>query len=296
MVRTFQKLYNLRISFLYIGARIYIATNSRGKILAKNKCFIIMPISTPENLLNNYSNDKYHFEHVLEHLLKPSLERVDLEPISPKTKGSELIHGEIIKNIEIADLVLCDMSTLNPNVFFELGIRTALNKPVCLIKDDVTPKIPFDASIINHHEYLSALSPWTLDNEINDLVNHIEESQKRNDDTNSLWKYFSLSSTAHPVEPEEGIDGKIDYLTMQIEALRDQLNPPKDMSDELIRSIFTIGNQHGDNIEKYELSGDTLKIYLKERPSIGFTINVENMSRVHGKKLQLMDSSGNLIQ
>ena len=255
-----------------------------------------MPISTPENWLTTYSNDKDHFEHVLEHLLIPSLEKVDLEPISPITKGSELIHGEIIKNIEIADLVMCDMSSLNPNVFFELGIRTALNKPVCLIKDDVTPKIPFDTSIINHHEYLSALNPWTLDEEINILANHIKESLKRNEDTNSLWKYFSLSSTAHPTEPEKGIDGRIDFLTMQIEALRNQLKPPKDMSDELIRSIFTIGNQHGDNIEKYELSGDTLKIYLKERPSIGFTINGENMSRVHGKKLQLMDSSGNLIQ
>ncbi len=263
--------------------------------MAKKKCFIIMPISTPENLLNNYSNDKDHFDHVLEHLLKPSLEKVDLEPISPKTKGSELIHGEIIKNIEIADLVLCDMSTLNPNVFFELGIRTALNKPVCLIKDDVTPKIPFDASIINHHEYLSALSPWTLNNEINDLVNHIEESQKRNDDTNSLWKYFSLSSTAHPVEPEEGTDGKIDYLTMQIEALRDQLRPTKTMSDELFDIISRIGNQRGENIESYKLSGETLTIFLKEKPSLEFLVDVENISRKYEKKLQLMDLSGNLL-
>jgi len=45
-----------------------------------------------------------------------------------------LIHAEIIRNIENADLVLCDMSCLNPNVFFEFGIRTSLNKPVSVVK------------------------------------------------------------------------------------------------------------------------------------------------------------------
>lgn len=254
-----------------------------------------MPISTPENWLTMYSNDKDHFEHVLEHLLIPSLEKVDLEPISPITKGSELIHGEIIKNIEIADLVICDMSTLNPNVFFELGIRTALNKPVCLIKDDVTPKIPFDTSIINNHEYLSGLNPWTLDKEINAIANHIEESLKRNEDTNSLWKYFSLSSTAHPVEPEKGIDGRIDFLTMQIEALRDQLKPPKIKTDEMMKSIFTLGDRGGEDIEKCELAGDTLRVYFKESPSYRFVSKAKKISKNYGKRLELIDSSGNFI-
>ena len=94
----------------------------------KKKCFIIMPISTPENWLVKYAGDAHHFQHVLNHLIIPSLNKVSIEPISPITQGSELIHGDIIKNIETADLVLCDMSILNPNVFFELGIRTALSK------------------------------------------------------------------------------------------------------------------------------------------------------------------------
>ena len=263
-----------------------------------------MPISTPDDLLNNYSNDKDHFHHVLEHLLIPSIEKVDLKPISPKTTGSELIHSEIIKNIEIADLVLCDMSTLNPNVFFELGIRTALNKPVCLIKDDVTPKIPFDAAIINHHEYLSALSPWTLENEISQLVNHIEESQKRNDDINSLWKYFSLSSTAHPAELEEGIEGKIDFLTIQIEALRNQHEMQKVESDELqygqnvnriIRSIMSYDEQDGDNISTWDYDGDILNIYVKESPPPRFLAIVKRLSKRSGMKIEIIDSKNGFL-
>lgn len=84
----------------------------------KKKCFIIMPISLPDNWLPRYSNDGDHFKHVLNHLLIPSIEMVGLDAIPPIVKGSEVIHGNIIKNIESADLVLCDMSILNPNVFF----------------------------------------------------------------------------------------------------------------------------------------------------------------------------------
>lgn len=70
------------------------------------------------------------FVHIL---LIPAIKKAGFEPILQKTKGSELIHGEIIRNIESADFILCDTSVLNPDVFFELGIRTSLNKPVCIL-------------------------------------------------------------------------------------------------------------------------------------------------------------------
>lgn len=240
-----------------------------------------MPISTPEEWLPKYSNDKNHFKHVLDHLLLPSLEKADLDPIPPIAKGSELIHGELIRNIETAELVLCDMSILNPNVFFELGIRTALNKPVCLIKDDVTPKIPFDTTIINNHTYLNALNPWTLENEIENLANHIEESLKKSNDTNSLWKYFSLSSTAHPIESEKGIDGRIDYLTMQIEALRNQfkftdfssVNEEEKMLNSLIhKSLHYLCDKYNLDLRRIYISKSTddVEIVLDRKPPIEF--------------------------
>jgi hypothetical protein len=112
------------------------------------------------------------------------------------------------------------MSILNPNVFFELGIRTALNKPACLITDDITAEIPFDTTIINNHTYSRSLSPWTIEKEIDRLTQHIENSLTKSNGFNSLWKYFSLSATAHPTEKTLGVEGKIDYLNMQMEALR----------------------------------------------------------------------------
>ena len=139
-------------------------------------CFIIIPLSTPGRLLGTYGGDDEHFKHVLDHLFIPAVESAGMTAIPPVAKGAELIHGEIIKNLESADLVLCDMSILNPNVFFELGIRTALNRPVSLVRDDVTETIPFDTNIINNHKYKSTLSPWTLDKEVRALTEHLKAS------------------------------------------------------------------------------------------------------------------------
>src|SRR4051794_12711363 len=112
-------------------------------------CFVIMPISTPEPAL--YGGDADHFGHVFDHLFKPAIEKAGFTAIPLSAKGADLIQAEIIKKIEKSDLVLCDMSSLNANVFFEFGIRTAIDKPVCIVKDDKTPKVPFDTSILNYH-------------------------------------------------------------------------------------------------------------------------------------------------
>ncbi|MCX5998275.1 MAG: hypothetical protein NTU41_01430, partial [Chloroflexi bacterium] len=90
-------------------------------------CFIIMPVSTPDSLVDKYSGDTDHFRHVLGHLFVPAIKAADLTPILPIAQGSDVIHAEIIKSLETAEFVLCDMSSLNPNVFFELGMRTAVN-------------------------------------------------------------------------------------------------------------------------------------------------------------------------
>ncbi|NTV68159.1 MAG: hypothetical protein HGB06_10895 [Chlorobaculum sp.] len=153
-------------------------------------CFIIMPITVPEVVKDRYRDGCEHFKHVLECLLMPAVEKAGFRAIPPLARGSDLIHAEIIKQLETTDLVLCDMSALNPNVFFEFGIRTSLNKPVCVVKDDLTKHIPFDTGIINFHEYLSALEPWDLTKEINVLSEHIKTSYERSEGRNTLWKYF----------------------------------------------------------------------------------------------------------
>ncbi len=178
-----------------------------------------MPVTVLDVIKDRYRDGYEHFKHVLDCLLIPAIDKAGFKAITPLVRGSDLIHAEIIKQLETADLVLCDMSSLNPNVFFEFGIRTSLNKPVCVVKDDLTRHIPFDTSIINYHEYLSALEPWDLLKEIDVLAEHIKTSFERSEGQNTLWKYFGLRAEASAYEVEPGSDNKLDLINLQLGAV-----------------------------------------------------------------------------
>ena len=75
-----------------------------------------------------------------------------MTPRPPKRGASENIQAGIINDLSSADLVVADLSVLNPNVFLELGIRSALDLPVSLVWDG-HDKLPFDAGTIHTHEY-----------------------------------------------------------------------------------------------------------------------------------------------
>jgi nucleoside 2-deoxyribosyltransferase len=188
------------------------------------KCFVIMPITTPDALVAAYGGDSNHFSHVFEHLFVPAIKNAGFEPVQPVTQGADVIHAEIVKNLETSDLVLCDISGLNPNVFFELGCRTALNKPVCYVLDDLTRAIPFDTGIINHHKYSHALEPWTLHSEIERLSAHIRVSAERSSGKNMLWQYFGLKSSAQAPESRGEEQDRLSYLVMQVDSIKSRLD------------------------------------------------------------------------
>jgi nucleoside 2-deoxyribosyltransferase len=221
----------------------------------KNKCFIIMPITTPESWIEKYKGDKYHFKHVLEHLFIPAVEAADFDPIPPKTSGSDIIQAEIIKNLSDADLVLCDMSILNPNVFFELGIRTALDKPISLVIDDKTPQVPFDTNIITHHEYNGSLDIWHNKKDIKDLSDHIKKSYDNLNDHNSLWKYFGISQTGTYKPEDTELGEKIDLIIKILNELHKQIqdkstNKPMDIDSEILHEkIINLFKANTESIE-----------------------------------------------
>ncbi|MCP4262595.1 MAG: hypothetical protein GY774_34595 [Planctomycetes bacterium] len=188
-----------------------------AKSETKKNCFIIMPITTPEQLVERYKGD---FKHVLEELFMPALDKADFHPIPPMSKGSNVIQAEIIKQLSSCELVLCDMSILNPNVFYEFGIRTALDKPVALVVDNKTKPIPFDTNILNYHTYDSSLDSWILRDQMPLLTKHAQDAYKKSDSHNDLWKYFGVAQTG-TFKPEEAeIGDKLDLIMQEISAIK----------------------------------------------------------------------------
>ena len=121
-----------------------------------------------------------------------------------------------MRRLEESQLVLCDISCVNPNVFFELGIRTAIDKPVALTRDNYTSEIPFDTSIVHFYTYDASLAPWVLESEIDKLSEHIKASNERSSGRNPLWRYFGLT-TRGAFKPEESpIETKLDLVLQQL--------------------------------------------------------------------------------
>lgn len=166
-----------------------------------------------------YGDDDRHFLDVYEHLFSPAIELAGYEPVSPISEGSEIIHADIISQLETADMVLCDMSTLNANVFFELGIRTSLDKPVSLVRDTKTPRIPFDASNMNCYSY-EAMPVWSPASQIEALAAHIRASASRSGGRNALWKFFGLTQRAKPSEVANPTEEKLDLVLSLLQERR----------------------------------------------------------------------------
>lgn len=157
-------------------------------------CFIIMPISRPKHLADRYLADD-HFAHVLDDLLIPAVEAAGFEARPPARRGTTNIQAGIINDLQNADLVLADLSALNPNVFLELGIRSALDKPVCLVWDGAD-KLPFDTNTILTHEY-EAPPTYGLASEIDKVTEHINDTVKGNPERrNPLWQFFGTGLAA----------------------------------------------------------------------------------------------------
>jgi hypothetical protein len=110
-------------------------------------CGVIMPISAmpPEY-------DASHWVDV-RRVLDEAICKADMHPqMVSDSFESDVIQRRIVRNLYNNPVVVCDVSGLNPNVMFELGMRITFKMPVVIITDDVQ-RIPFDTSVIEHLPY-----------------------------------------------------------------------------------------------------------------------------------------------
>ena len=128
-------------------------SNNSGKLVA----FVAMPFSEKTGRY-----EQGYFDEVLKHLITPAAVKAHFNARTAKKAGSEVIQSTIVNDLDSADLVIVDLTEHNPNVLFELGMRIAFNKPVCLIRAKGTPAI-FDIDhMLRVFDYNPNIWPSTL--------------------------------------------------------------------------------------------------------------------------------------
>jgi hypothetical protein len=176
-------------------------------------CFTIMPIAD----VDGYPQG--HFKQVYENLISPACIKAGFKPQrADEVKASNFIHLDILNKLLEAPIAICDLSTRNPNVMFELGIRQAFDKPVVLIQEKDTPKI-FDITPLRYLEYSKDMKYHEVlktQEELKDALLATMAADGEAGNVNSIVKLLALNDPAKIPDLKDGKQG-LAFEIMQAE-------------------------------------------------------------------------------
>lgn len=180
-------------------------------------CFVIMPISDVDGY------DKGHFTRVYEYIIKPACKNAGFEPIrADDTSKANVIIVDILQQILRADMAICDISSRNANVFYELGFRQAFNKKTVLIRDNKTA-MPFDISSVRTLSYNANLRIDEVNNSVSEITKALQETESaKEDEINSLLNLLSVEKAVLPNKHKMTADTSL--ILSAINELSYQLN------------------------------------------------------------------------
>lgn len=101
-------------------------------VRATDTCFVMQPFAAP---LGDY----------YEKIYKPAIEKAGLTPMRADTDifATGKIMDQVWTGINAAKVLVAELTSRNPNVFYELGLAHALKKPVVLVSAK-EEDVPFD--------------------------------------------------------------------------------------------------------------------------------------------------------
>ncbi|WP_257230014.1 hypothetical protein [Acinetobacter sp. YH12251] len=158
-----------------------------------NDCFIIMPIADHPDYKNG------HFKRVYEDIFAPACIAAGYKPVrADDVTQANLIHLDILQKLLESPMAICDLSTRNPNVLFELGLRQTFDKPTILVQEIGTPKI-FDINMFRYTEYRNGLDYRDVLSDQKSIQKVLEETTSAVNEgksVNSIIKLLSITSPA----------------------------------------------------------------------------------------------------
>lgn len=116
---------------------VYSKKTNAKKASTKKTCFVVTPIG------NTDSEIRRHVDGLVKLAIKPALgDEYEVKP-AHEYFDSTSITKQVYQKLYESDLVIANLTGLNPNVMYELAIRFCFGKPVILIAQQGTD-LPFD--------------------------------------------------------------------------------------------------------------------------------------------------------
>ena len=181
---------------------------------ARNRvCFTIMPFGEKTDVQGKPVN----FDRIYDDFIVPTLEIAGLAcERCDRIDEAGNIHRRMFQLIWAADVALVDLSLLNPNVFYELGIRHALRRSVTILIRRKGAGIPFNVSNLDVVEY-DETDERSLEAARRKILNAIKAGSENGHVDNYVSEVLGLSITDIPKPVTErrmfwyaidGVEGK----------------------------------------------------------------------------------------
>jgi nucleoside 2-deoxyribosyltransferase len=163
--------------------------------MESKRCFLIQPF------------DKGQFDKRCKDIFEPAIKKAGLEPYRVDQDISATVLIETIeREIKSATVCLADISTDNPNVWYELGFALALEKPVVIVCEKQREKFPFD---IQHRSIIQYATESSSDFEelkqkITDkILAFLNSNPKTNSNQNIEEKVNSFDVNWYDIETKQ---------------------------------------------------------------------------------------------
>jgi hypothetical protein len=251
-----------------------------------------------------------HFNKVYEDIFKVACSSAGYTPVrADNIRETNLIHLDILEKLIDSPMAICDLSSRNPNVLFELGLRQAFDKPTVLVQETGTPRI-FDIAPLRYTEYRKELRYREViedQNNIRDAIMATRDAAASGKGVNSIVRVLSIAKPATLSDESKDEPGQILQLIraemneMRYEFRRAISHAERPLSDDdevSQRDIIALKMLMNDYVEMERMARSTTpstvylsRIYdMKER-----AINIHNRRKTPRKEIiQLIDSINEL--
>lgn len=167
------------------------------KITEQEKtCFVISPIGSVGSDVRKRS------DQVFKHVISKAVVPLGYKPIrADQIPEPGIITTQVIQQTIDAPLVIADLSTQNPNVFYELAVRHMTRKPLIMLIT-AGEKIPFDVSASRVIQYdLGDLD--TLDRARDEIIEQSKSMSTGKQLDNPISNSLELKSLKSSADPEQ---------------------------------------------------------------------------------------------
>src|SRR6266852_297673 len=103
-------------------------------------CYVSIPFGRKEN---HETGGTVDFDYIYTTVISPAATDAGLMPVrSDEPEFGTIVHKSVLEAVIGCDLFIADLTTTNPNVMYELGIRHALRRGATVLLSSSATRLP----------------------------------------------------------------------------------------------------------------------------------------------------------